>query len=318
MITIRSIDEMLTMYSSFGGIRKDVENGFQYMFPHKKSKMRFWGNLHGFCAADADFTYPQDTVIRNQFKQRYIGIGLGESGETEIYTRKRQTLRIGKGMTCFVYDSPVPFFMKISGGQRLKFQGLYFQEAFFKEHQIPLYDNFWWDAKHTIHGKTLHSPEFISIYRRIRQCRLNGLAFDVWMKGIGIETVGYLIDTVQKLSLQPPMYLDAADSQAVERAKRIITDRLNNLPTVIDLCKEVGVNKNKLQKIFRLTEGKSVAEYVRTVRMEKALDLLEENTLSICEIAREVGYHGISNFYSAFHHTFGDTPATIQQMIKKR
>ncbi len=60
----------------------------------------------------------------------------------EAYTQRDQTIHFGEGVNCFVFDSPVPFFMKVPGGQRLRFQGLYFQEQFFAENNIPLYDSF--------------------------------------------------------------------------------------------------------------------------------------------------------------------------------
>lgn len=236
----------------------------------------------------------------------------------EAYTQRDQTIHFGEGVNCFVFDSPVPFFMKVPGGQRLRFQGLYFQEQFFAENNIPLYDSFWKDAKNTIHGADLHAPELVSIYRRIEQCRLTGLAFDTWLKGFGLEAAGYLIDLVQQLSAQPPVYLDENEIRAVEKAKTILQASLKHPPAVIDLCRKVGVNKNKLQKGFRLTEGKSVAEYVRTLRMERALDLLEDDTLSIQDVAEKVGYNGISNFYAVFRQTFGDTPAAIQKLLETK
>ncbi len=318
MVTIHSIEEMLNFYISLGGLRKDAANGFRYVFPRQHSKVRFWGDLHGFSAADADFTYPKDTIIRSQFSQRYVGIGLSEQGTVEAYTQRDQTIHFGEGVNCFVFDSPVPFFMKVPGGQRLRFQGLYFQEQFFAENNIPLYDSFWRDAKNTIHGADLHAPELVSIYRRIEQCRLTGLAFDTWLKGFGLEAAGYLIDLVQQLSAQPPVYLDENEIRAVEKAKTILQASLKHPPAVIDLCRKVGVNKNKLQKGFRLTEGKSVAEYVRTLRMERALDLLEDDTLSIQDVAEKVGYNGISNFYAVFRQTFGDTPAAIQKLLETK
>lgn len=315
MITIHSIDEMLNYYASLGGVRKDSANGFRYVFPQHRSAVRFWGELHGFSAADADFTYPQDTIVRTQFNQRYVGIGLSEQGKVETYTQKKHMLHFGEGVNCFVFDSPVPFFMKISGGQRLRFQGLYFQEAFFIENHIPLYDSFWRDAKNTINGTDLHAPELTLIYHRIEQCRLTGSAFQIWLKGLGLEAAGYLIDLVQQLSSQSPVYLDESETHAVEIAKAIIKANLKDEPTILEICKEVGINKNKLQQGFRLTEGKSIAEYIRTLRMERALDLLEKNTLSIQDISEEIGYRGISNFYAVFHRTFGDTPAAIQKLL---
>lgn len=43
-----------------------------------------------------------------------------------------------------------------------------------------------------------------------------------------------------------------------------------------------ALNKNKLQKAFQLTEGKSIGEYIRALRMELALELLEK---AICPLA---------------------------------
>lgn len=315
MITIYSIEDMLNFYASLGGVRKDSINGFCYMFPRRNSKVRFWGDLHGFSVADADFTYPQNTIVRTQFSHRYIGVGLSEQGEIETYAQKNHSLHFGEGVNCFVFDSPVPFFMKISGGQRLRFRGLYFQEEFFTDNQIPLYDSFWRDAKNTINGSDLHAPELVSIYRRVEQCNMTGLGFDTWLKGIGLEAAGHLISLVQQLSQQQPVYLDNGEIHAVEQAKKIIETNLKHTPTILEICKKVGVNKNKLQEGFRLTEGKSVAEYTRTLRMKRALDLLENGTLSIAEVAETVGYHGISNFYAVFQRTFGSTPAAIQKML---
>lgn len=318
MIVIRSVDEMLDFYSSLGGLRKDAENGFRYVFPEQRSSVRFWGSLPGFSVADTDFAYPQDTVIRAQFSQRYVGIGLSECGEVESYTQKRSVLRFGEGVNCFVSDSPAPFFMKVPGGQRLRFRGLYIQEGFFTENGISLYDSFWQDAKSTIHRADLHAPELVSTYRRVEQCRLTGSAFDTWLKGVGMETAGYLIDLVQQMSSQMPVRLSEGEARATEEAKAIIRANLRDAPTVPDICRRVGVNKNRLQRCFRLTEGKSVAEYTRTLRMERALDLLENETLSMREIAEEVGYHGISSFYTMFCRTFGDTPAAIRDLLRTR
>ena len=66
-----------------------------------------------------------------------------------------------------------------------------------------------------------------------------------------------------------------------------------------------------------MTEGKSIGEYVRTLRMEQALELLEESDMSVREIAMAIGYHGVSNFYHAFQQRFGSTPQAVRDMLKK-
>lgn len=99
MVTIHSIEEMLNFYISLGGLRKDAANGFRYVFPRQHSKVRFWGDLHGFSAADADFTYPKDTIIRSQFSQRYVGIGLSEQGPWKPTHREIRRFTSAKAST---------------------------------------------------------------------------------------------------------------------------------------------------------------------------------------------------------------------------
>ena len=158
------------------------------------------------------------------------------------YNRKSE-MKSRNGIDCYVFNSPVPLFMKISGGQRLRFRGMYFQESFFRENNVSLYDSFWEDAKQSLTCNEIHSPELLSVYRRIENCPLAGDA-------------------------------------------------------------------------FQLTEGKSIGEYIRALRMELALELLEKSDMSTGDIAKAVGYHGVSNFYHIFQQRFGETPQAVQYCFK--
>ena len=77
-----------------------------------------------------------------------------------------------------------------------------------------------------------------------------------------------------------------------------------------------ALNKNKLQKAFQLTEGKSFGEYIRALRMELALELLEKSDMSTGDIAKAVGYHGVSNFYHVFQQRFGETPQAVRVLLQ--
>lgn len=88
MITIRSIEETLRFYGSFGASQKDMGNGLCFTFPDQRSYVRFWGDLHGFCVASVDFTPPEDVVFRSQIQQRYLGIGFHEEGRYLSYMKK--------------------------------------------------------------------------------------------------------------------------------------------------------------------------------------------------------------------------------------
>ena len=123
-------------------------------------------------------------------------------------------------------------------------------------------------------------------------------------------------DLVQKYTSAPPVYLSEDEIAAVLQAKRLIKENIGSVPTILELSKRVALNKNKLQKAFQLTEGKSVGEYIRTLRMERALELLEKSDLNTSEIAKAVGYHGVSNFYRAFQQKFGETPQAVRVLLQ--
>lgn len=318
MITIRSIEETLRFYGSFGASQKDMGNGLCFTFPDQRSYVRFWGDLHGFCVASVDFTPPEDVVFRSQIRQRYLGIGFHEEGRYLSYRKKADARAPAGGSHCFVFNSPAPHFMKLTGGQRLRFHGMYFLESFFLENGVRLYDSFWEDAKHSIGSGEIHAPELTDIYRRIERCPLTGEPFQIWMRGQGLSSAGFLLELVQTGSATRPIYLSQEELAAVAEAKKLIQCSLGSLPTIPELCGRVAMNKNKLQKAFQLTEGKSIGEYGRTLRMERALELLERGDMTMGEIAASIGYHGISNFYHTFQRTFGSTPQAVRGMLKKR
>lgn len=318
MVTIHNIEETLRLYGSLGAQQTETGNGELFTFGNQSSYVRFWGNLHGFCVASVDMIFPEDMITRSQFHERYIGISFMEEGNVVTYHRKTEIRESKAGMDCYVFNSPVPLFMRISGGQRLRFRGMYFQESFFRENGLRLYDSFWEDAKQSIACHQIHSPELLSIFQRIEKCPLTGEPFQIWIRGQGLASAGYLLELVQRYAAAPPVYLAEGDITAVEKAKQIIQNNISDVPTITELCRQVSLNKNKLQKAFHLTEGKSIGEYVRTLRMESALDLLEKSDMTMQEIAKAVGCQSISNFYRVFQQKFGETPLTVRDILQSR
>lgn len=317
MITIHNIDETIRLYGSLGAQRLETGNGSLFTFGDPSSYVRFWGDLHGFCVAAVDMVFPRDLITRSQFHERYIGISFMEEGRVVTYNKKAEPRESHTGIDCYVFNSPAPLFMRLLGGQRLRFRGMYFQESFFRENGLRLQDSFWEDAKRSIAGSALHSPELLSIFQRIERCPLTGEPFQIWMRGQGLAATGHLLHLVQCRAAVPPVYLTEEDVAAASRAKQIITENIAGVPTVLELCKQVALNKNKLQKAFRLTEGKNIGEYIRVVRMEMALDLLEKSDMSIQEIAEATGCRSLSNFYRLFQQKFGETPQAVRRLLQK-
>lgn len=79
-----------------------------------------------------------------------------------------------------------------------------------------------------------------------------------------------------------------------------INDNLNKKITVPLLCKQFGINKNYLYKLFSTHYNMTVLEYINYSKINRAKTLLLETTLSISEIASKVGFFEYNYFISCF------------------
>ncbi|MCY1719515.1 ATP-binding protein [Prolixibacteraceae bacterium Z1-6] len=77
---------------------------------------------------------------------------------------------------------------------------------------------------------------------------------------------------------------------------------------VSTLCREMAMSKSQLYRKFKALTNKSVARYIKTLRMQKARQLLQTTNMNITEIAYEVGMKSLSTFSQLFKDEFGESP----------
>ena len=100
------------------------------------------------------------------------------------------------------------------------------------------------------------------------------------------------------------------------RHLQIANDTLYYIYTHIDapldieeITKQAGVSRYHLQRIFKAIFGKNIYETIKSIRLEKAANLLIVNaTSTITQIANACGYSSQSTFIGAFKERFGMTP----------
>lgn len=94
---------------------------------------------------------------------------------------------------------------------------------------------------------------------------------------------------------------------------------LNNLsqpPRIMKLCRQAGMNQQKLQQGFKALFGMTISDFCVTRRMEKGRELLEMNDLTVTQVAQAVGYEFANNFSTAFKRYYGILPKTYQMRFR--
>jgi AraC-like DNA-binding protein len=94
----------------------------------------------------------------------------------------------------------------------------------------------------------------------------------------------------------------------VERTKELLARDLANPPTLEMLGREVGCSPFYLSRSFSRVVGHTIPQYLRTLRMERAAELLRSGRYNVTEAATEVGYASLSHFSKAFCETIGCCP----------
>ena len=108
--------------------------------------------------------------------------------------------------------------------------------------------------------------------------------------------------------LKKPSVLQMGDIERVREARNVLIRNLENPPSLFELARQVGINKNKLNQGFHQVFGTSVFDYLRIRRLEQARQLLESKKKNVTEAAFDVGYAHQENFTRAFKNHFGTNP----------
>lgn len=92
----------------------------------------------------------------------------------------------------------------------------------------------------------------------------------------------------------------------------IIEKQLSDETFGVDyLSREIGVSRPQLYRKVTAVTGRSPINFIRDIRLNKALSLIKENKYNLCQIALEVGYSSPSYFSKCFHEKFGVNASKI-------
>ncbi len=85
-----------------------------------------------------------------------------------------------------------------------------------------------------------------------------------------------------------------------------------------EVAAHVGMSERNLRRHMKSELGQSWREFIREIRMNKAMELLRKERKSVTETAFEVGFSSSSAFSNAFLEYVGKTPSAFVKNIKER
>ena len=100
------------------------------------------------------------------------------------------------------------------------------------------------------------------------------------------------------------------DETLIKKAYSIVEENLSNPDfDVNEFAREIGISRTQLYRKIQAISGQSVKEFIRIIRLKKAVELLLVKDKNISEIAFAVGFNSLSYFTTSFTEYFGINPS---------
>jgi tetratricopeptide (TPR) repeat protein/AraC-like DNA-binding protein len=109
-------------------------------------------------------------------------------------------------------------------------------------------------------------------------------------------------------------WLYTADQQFISKLTEIILENLRNEKFGVgELANLAGMSRSGLNlKLHRLI-NKNVNQFIREVRLQRALEMLQNEDVTASEVAYKVGFSSPAYFNTCFHEFFGLSPGHVKR-----
>lgn len=178
--------------------------------------------------------------------------------------------------------------------------------------------------------RTDHIPVIMLTAKASTQDRLSGLAHgaDAYLaKPFNIAELHIRID--QLVQLRKNMIgkiagddfgaflkhkVEDPEARFLQKAiKSIHTEMSNDLFGPKGLARNLHLSESQLYRKLKAISGKSTAVFIRSVRLQRARELLQTTDKTISEISYEIGFNDPSWFSRSFKEEFGFTPSAMHK-----
>ena len=104
------------------------------------------------------------------------------------------------------------------------------------------------------------------------------------------------------------------DEKFLLKVTKVVETNISNSNfTVEKLCEDVGMSRRSLYGKLKALTDMSPSQFIRTIRLKRAAQLLSQKTGSISEIAFKTGFENTSYFTKCFKETFNKLPSEYSE-----
>ena len=119
--------------------------------------------------------------------------------------------------------------------------------------------------------------------------------------------------SLENLPKTSDKYIQKEDEFMIKIRQAMETNLDDDEFGISQLCSELAVSHAQLYRKFKSLSNKTIADYLKSLRLHKARELLLTTSLNVSEVTYIVGFKNISHFSREFTHEFGKSPSKFRK-----
>ncbi|MFO1496908.1 MAG: AraC family transcriptional regulator [Verrucomicrobiota bacterium] len=276
-----------------------------------------YGELHevGFHFSWHDFRSDKTVDWLSGRNEGAVSLCLNISGTAAVGQNGTRT-ELGPRRLAFYYQSDPPLGSVRTANDRHQYVSIDYRPAFLREHFKDQVRDLHPLIRELVRGKSPPSQfvlvprfgiELLDLVESLRHPPVFAPAQRVWFVSKALELAALLFFQ----PAQGELFCTRAKRlgrERVEKAQAILRQQMREPPGLEELGKLVGCSHFYLSRLFSQEAGMTFQQYLRSIRLERAAELLRTGRCNVTEAAFEVGYNSLSHFSAAFHDAFGCCP----------
>ncbi|GIN93737.1 AraC family transcriptional regulator [Siminovitchia terrae] len=268
-----------------------------------------------------DFRYHEPYPIVFASKGRMVELQFALSGQRHvIVSGQEHEFRVGHGSLTFMQDFKAWFYPPAHEQYVSLSLGIPVSLFNYAAQQLATSTNMTFDFDRVINGQTSHAIYFNMDARS--RATVNHLMKNfqhvhrspLIMEATALELLN--MHMLQLFELTPRSHgLSKEDMRKLHLAKQVLESCMAAPPSLLALSKRIGLNDYKLKKGFKDCFGLTVFEYLRHIRLDHAMKLLQDQAANVTEAAMIVGYSNVSAFSEQFFRRYGMKPSEVKKQF---
>ena len=185
-------------------------------------------------------------------------------------------------------------------------------------HKIKQYDYFGYAVNEALHLSDKEENMLIDIIKNIQQEYQSNI--DKFSQDVIIAQIDLFLTYAERFYNRQFITRKISSHQILARLEKLLEDHFTDdslkqkgLPTVQFIAEKLNVSSNYLSALLKTHTGQSTQQHIHNKLIEKAKEKLSTTTLSISEIAFELGFEHQQSFSKLFKTKTNTSPLEFRQ-----